>query len=144
MSSIIDLQPGFDYRALAEEYTQVVDLARDGTLTIEPHAFIMGQTRERVHFPESSRLAARIEGKSTLARIGLAVHLTAPTIQVGFEGVLALEMVNNGNYPIRLRPGIRICQIIIEQVFGTPDQMRTGAFQNQASVLGSSMPGAES
>jgi dCTP deaminase len=138
MYAVIDVTADFDYPELANEYTEPILLERDGTLTIRPGQLILGITRERIRLPNDSRLAARIEGRSSLARIGLAIHLTAPTIHSGFSGKIALEITNNGAYHIRLRPGIRICQLIIEQVFGTPMKALNTVFQNQTTVLGSS------
>jgi dCTP deaminase len=77
-----------------------------------------------------------VEGKSSLARIGLGVHVTAPTIHAGFEGLITLEIKNHGTAAIRLRPGMPICQLIFESVFGTPSVVLEGIFQNQQSVSG--------
>lgn len=78
-----------------------------------------------------TRIAARVEGKSSLARIGLAVHITAPTIHAGFDGQIRLEIVNHGPLPILLKPGMRICQLIFEQTLGTPDKVYGGQFAGQ-------------
>jgi len=64
------------------------------------------------------------------------VHITAPTIHAGFKGNIALEIKNHGVLPIRLRPGMLICQLIFEQVFGTPSRTMAGIFQDQGSVTG--------
>jgi dCTP deaminase len=103
---------------------------------IRPGEFVLALTRERVELPRQSRLAARVEGRSSLARLGLAVHLTAPTIHAGFRGYITLEITNQGPIPIKLRPGLAICQLILEHVFGTPAAEMTGAFQDQTSVEG--------
>jgi len=70
---------------------------------------------------------------SSLARLGLGVHVTAPTIHAGFDGHIRLEMVNHGKLPIRLRTGMRICQLIFEQTLGTPDKGYRGHFSGQSS-----------
>ena len=80
---------------------------------------VLGWTKERLALPIPSRLAARIEGKSSLARFGLGVHITAPTIHSGFANPIRLEMINHGVVPIRLRAGMRICQLVFELTFGT-------------------------
>ena len=80
-------------------------------------------------------LAARVEGKSSLARFGLLVHFTAPTIHAGFSGTIALEMMNLGPAPIRLSRGMPICQLILEQVFGEP-LSGAGQFQGQTDAAG--------
>ncbi len=76
-----------------------------GGYALQPNTFILGQTLERVHLPiREGRpcYAARIEGRSSFARVGLIVHFTAPTIHAGFEGTIALEMINLAEYPISL------------------------------------------
>ena len=76
-------------------------------------------------------IAARIEGKSTLARFGLSVHVTAPTVIAGFEGNLYLEMNNIGPFPILLKKGMRIAQLILEQVGLPPSERYGGRYQQQ-------------
>jgi dCTP deaminase len=108
---------------------------------IEPGKFYLGWTLERIQLPHRSRLAARVEGKSSLARLGLGVHVTAPTIHAGFGSTdidpdflgssIQLEIWNTGPLPILLKPGLRICQLIFEHVDGTPEQGYTGQFAIQ-------------
>lgn len=125
---------GFAYSILSGEYTTPLATASDGSVVIAPGELILAITLEHV---DLVGFAARIEGKSTLARIGLAVHNTAPTIHFGFTGNITLELVNHGTYPLKLVPGQRICQLIVEQVYGTPQKKeRTGELQGQTSVRG--------
>jgi dCTP deaminase len=96
---------------------------------------------EQIQLPHRSRLAARVEGKSSLARLGLGVHVTAPTIHAGFGeksanpeflgNPIQLEIWNTGPLPIVLKPGLRICQPIFEHVDGTPEQGYAGQFATQ-------------
>jgi dCTP deaminase len=119
-------------KLLAEESEQkLVDLG-EGFL-LKPHILILGWTAETVDLKISSRLAARVEGKSSLARLGLIVHLTAPIIHAGFKGRIRLEMVNHGPLPIRLRVGMRICQLVFEQTLGTASQGYQGMFLGQSA-----------
>jgi dCTP deaminase len=127
---------GFNYMEVARTYTREVPLSADGTITVEPKALVLGITEERVELPAKHRLAARVEGRSTLGRIGLTVHVTAPTIHTSFRGPITLEIVNLNALPIKLRPGMAICQLIIEHVFGTPASELKSVFQDQTSVLG--------
>jgi dCTP deaminase len=95
----------------------------NGGYALAPNKFTLGQTLEHINLPiREGRpcFAARIEGRSTFARVGLLVHFTAPTIHVGFEGTITLEMINLAEYPISLFPGMEICQLIIEEVNSTP------------------------
>ncbi|MBC7800721.1 MAG: dCTP deaminase [Gemmatimonadaceae bacterium] len=95
-------------------------------------SFVLAWTKEIVTIPNSSRLAARVEGKSSIARIGISVHITAPTVHSGFTGPIQLEMFNFGPHDVVLDAGMRICQLIFEQTLGTPDKGYQGAFLNQA------------
>ena len=80
-------------------------------------------------------LAARIEGKSSRARIGLLIHFTAPTVHPGFSGLLTLEMINLGPARILLRPEMPIAQLIVEEVKGLPFE-NYSQFQNQTTPAG--------
>lgn len=105
---------------------------------LEPSQFILGRTLEEVHLPYAAKpkcLSARIEGRSSYARLGLIVHFTAPTIHAGFQGVIALEIINLGPHPIMLRPGIRICQLIVETVEGVPVEAKS-QFHGQQEPAG--------
>ena len=95
----------------------------------EPRRLIIGKTFEYVTLP--SHLAARIEGKSSLGRFGLSVHVTAPTVMAGFKGRLYLEMYNWGPFPIELSQGMKIAQLVLEQVSLPPLREHTGQFQHQ-------------
>jgi dCTP deaminase len=110
-----------------------------------PGAFLLGWTVEKLQLPPQSRLAARVEGKSSLARLGLGVHVTAPTIHAGFGykpgssavgQPLQLEIWNIGPLTIRLTKGMAICQLIFEEVHGTPDKGYAGHFTQQGPVSG--------
>lgn len=83
----------------------------------------MTNTLERVSFPireDQQCYSARVEGKSSLARCGILIHFTAPTIHAGFEGTITLEMINMSVHNFLLYPGMYICQLIIEEVRGSP------------------------
>jgi dCTP deaminase len=103
-----------------------------------PKHFILGWTYERIYLPHTSRLCARVEGKSSLGRMGLGVHVTAPTIHAGFGhnpgdhgAPLRLEIWNVGPLPIVLVKGMRICQLIIEEVREVPKAGYGGEFNLQ-------------
>ena len=133
--------------AITRDNTKEVTISLDIPYVLERGAFILAWTVEKVFFPVSSRIAARVEGKSSLARLGLGVHVTAPTIHAGFglavtkdlkaktpqeQGLpIQLEVWNVGPLPISLVPGMRICQIIFEEVHGTPEQGYSGQFAGQ-------------
>ncbi len=109
-------------------------------LMLEPKLFILAQTKERVDFPipedeKSICYSARVEGKSSLARSGLLVHFTAPTIHAGFRGPITLEIINLGPYEILLEAGTYICQLIIEEVKGIPI-ITPSQFRGQTTPIG--------
>lgn len=106
-----------------------------GAYTLQPKSFVLGWTVERVSIPHSSRLAARVEGKSSLARLGVGIHVTAPIIHSGFTGQIQLEIFNFGPHQIVLDPGMWICQLVFEQTTGTPERGYAGIFADQ-SVAG--------
>ena len=88
---------------------------------------ILGITRERVRLDPS--LCGRLEGRSRFARLGLAVHVTAGFMQPGIDNRQVLEMTNLGPTPLMLRPGVRVCQFIIEECVGSATY--SGRFASQ-------------
>jgi dCTP deaminase len=95
---------------------------------LERFKFVLGLTLEYISLPinhatnlEHKRcLAARIEGRSSVARCGVLVHFTAPTVHPGFDGTLTLEIINLGPTSFILRPGMPIAQLIVEEVDEIP------------------------
>jgi dCTP deaminase len=125
----------FKFKSLADKYLKTVE-PENGKYIIRPAKFYLASTHEHIELPTNSKLAARVEGKSSLARLGLVVHMTAPTIQCGFAGVITLEIFNYGPFPIHVTPGVtKLCQLIIEKVSSLPKQ-RIGTFVNQKSAKG--------
>jgi len=98
---------------------------------LNPRHLVLGYTREYIDLRSDTKFAARVEGKSSLARLGVSIHITAPTIHAGFDGQIRLEVVNHGKYPVRLRTGMPICQLVFEQTLGTPDKGYNGQFSGQ-------------
>jgi dCTP deaminase len=86
-----------------------VDIPLDGVFILHPGEFVLGSTLERVAVPND--LVARVEGKSSLGRLGLLIHSTAGFIDAGFDGHVTLELANVANLPITLYPGMKIGQI---------------------------------
>jgi dCTP deaminase len=125
--------PGIDYEETIDALTNKVTIGDDGYV-LEPNKLILAWTAEYIDMRESSRLAGRVEGKSSLARLGFVVHMTAPTIHAGFDGRIRLEIFNHGSLRIRLRKGMRLCQLIFEQTLGTPERGYQGRFSGQRAV----------
>ena len=126
----------FNYKKLAKPFLREV-MPENGKFIIRPATFYLASTHEHIELPTKSKLAARVEGKSSLARLGLVVHMTAPTIQCGFTGVITLEIFNYGPFPILVTPGkTRLCQLVIEKVSSLPKQRLDRTFVNQKSAKG--------
>lgn len=108
-------------------YSEIHDLASAGPYTMGPGTFLIGKTKQRVRL--SNQYAARVEGRSKLARLGLGVHITAPKIDPGFDGNLTLEMTNIGPFDLKLTDGMKICCLIIERLGMPAKQVYSGQFQ---------------
>lgn len=122
--------PGYRANPVITKHTDLVKIPEDGYV-VKPGSFFLAWTAETVKLPSQFRLAARVEGKSSLARHGIGVHVTAPTIHAGFTGQITLEMYNLGNLKVKLHTGMRVCQLIFEQTLGTPDEGYAGQFADQ-------------
>jgi len=120
----------YDHEATLAQLTEQLKIPEDGYI-FHPNKLILAWTTEYINLIGHSRIAARVEGKSSLARLGIGVHITAPIIHAGFDGQIRLEMVNHGKVPVRLRAGMRICQLVFEQTLGTPDRGYNGRFSGQ-------------
>jgi dCTP deaminase len=94
------------YQFTSRAYIRTLDLEKDGCFVFPPFkdlpSHILAKTRQRIHLKPGARLAARVEGRSSLARLGVIVHLTAPTIHAGFNGTITLEMINHGPFYLRM------------------------------------------
>jgi dCTP deaminase len=135
---------GFDIKELiySNDYTEGLSIGSQG-LDLPPKSFVLGFTEQSVYLPLYTRLAARVEGKSSLARLGVGVHVTAPTIHAGFGRVgsedenqeqgspIQLEIFNLSELTVTLDKGMPICQLILEEVRETPDKGYIGKFSDQ-------------
>ena len=114
----------------AAQYGRQLYIPTDGYLELTPGQFVLAGTLERVEMP--LHLAAKVEGKSSLARFGLSIHQTAPTIHADFRGTIRLEISNVGPFLCRLTPGIQICQLIIEELKTPATEPLHSRFQDQS------------
>jgi dCTP deaminase len=130
----------FDFEYVRQTYSDPIQIPASGYV-FRAHTFLLGWTIEKIWLPHRSRLAARVEGKSSLARLGIGVHVTAPTIHAGFGykkddeayagSPLQLEIWNIGPLDVKLEEGMPICQLIFEIVDGTPEKGYEGKFSIQ-------------
>jgi dCTP deaminase len=125
----IDLRLGFDFQtfnftqqALIDpkdpetfaHLTTQVHLAETDRFIVHPGKFILATTLERVEVPDD--LVARLEGRSSIGRLGIVIHSTAGYIDPGFQGTITLEISNLGHLAVALYPRMRICQLAFEQM----------------------------
>jgi dCTP deaminase len=98
-----------DVKQNLEELTELVVIDDEDRFILHPGEFVLGSTAERVAVPDD--LVARLEGKSSLGRLGLLIHSTAGFVDAGWDGQLTLELSNVASLPITLYPGMKIGQI---------------------------------
>jgi dCTP deaminase len=101
--------PVIDVKKDLEDLTRLVEIQPDDAFILHPGEFVLGSTYEKVGVPDD--LVARIEGKSSLGRLGLLIHSTAGFVDAGFTGHITLELSNVANLPITLYPGMKIGQV---------------------------------
>lgn len=142
-SIVCPASAGYDFEQVRRTYSEEILIPSTGYV-FRAHSFLLGWTIEKICLPHRSRLAARVEGKSSLARLGIGVHVTAPTIHAGFGykkgdenypgSPLQLEIWNVGPLSIQLEEGMSICQLIFEIVDGTPEKGYEGRFAIQGPI----------
>jgi dCTP deaminase len=115
-----------DVRAPQPDLTELLTIEDDEPFILHPGEFVLGQTHEWVELPDD--LVARLEGKSSLGRLGLLIHSTAGYVDPGWKGNLTLELSNVANLPIALYSGMRIGQISffkmsspVDRPYGSPE-----------------------
>ena len=115
--SSVDLRIHSQFRVFKEnleDLTELVEIKDGDAFILHPGEFVLGSTLERVVVPED--LVARLEGKSSLGRLGLLIHSTAGFVDAGWDGQLTLELSNVANLPITLYAGMKIGQISFQQM----------------------------
>jgi dCTP deaminase len=132
--------PYIDVRKPMDELTDLVEVGGDEPFVLHPGEFVLGQTLERVKLPPD--LVARLEGKSSLGRLGLVIHSTAGFVDPGFEGNLTLELSNLATLPITIYEGMPIGQISFMRMDGPVEnpyggQAARSKYQGQAEPTAS-------
>ena len=120
---------GFNVMSLLDLHGETLTLTDNQPYHMPRNRLVIGKTLEYVQLPP--HIAARIEGKSSLARLGLSVHVTAPTVLAGFEGRLYLEMNNIGPFNLALRKEMPIAQLILEHTGLPPIDPYAGQYHRQ-------------
>ncbi len=95
--------------------TKMVEITKpEEPFIVHPGDFVLGVTLERVKLPDN--IVARVEGRSSLGRLGIIIHSTAGFVDAGFEGSITLEITNINRVPVALYPGMRVCQLAFEEM----------------------------
>jgi dCTP deaminase len=106
----ISINDGLDYMSITKE----IDIT--GGYLLRPGELVIGMTKEKVTLPDN--LCAWLNSRSRFARVGFMSHITAPFLNPGISNRSALEIYNAGNEIIELLPGVKVCQMILEEVKG--------------------------
>lgn len=129
--SSLDLRLGYEFGVLETRKVKAIDTRKmdnyseiksqrettpEEGMVVHPGEFVLGTTLETLDVP--SNLVARIEGRSSYARLGLIPHAAAGFVDPGFEGQITLEIQNLGNVPITIYPEDRVCQVVFETMTG--------------------------
>ena len=124
-----------DPKQQQDDLTSMVEVAEDEPFVLHPGEFVLGSTLERFALP--AHMAGRLEGKSSLGRLGLLTHSTAGVVDPGFSGRITLELSNVANLPITLWPGMKVGQLALFKMT-SPAEIPYGS-----SVLGSKYQGQD-
>ncbi|WP_299525276.1 dCTP deaminase [uncultured Methanobrevibacter sp.] len=105
------------------DYMESSKVPEGEAFIIHPNEFALATTQEYVKVPDN--LVARVEGRSSMGRLGVTMHVTAGYVDPGFEGRITLEISNIGAMPVALYPGQRVCQLVFETMT-TPAELPYG------------------
>lgn len=108
-----------DVKQDLSDLTEPVEASDEDPFILHPGEFVLGSTLERIVLPDD--LVARLEGKSSLGRLGLLIHSTAGFVDAGWDGQITLELSNVASLPITLYPGMRVGQVSFMQMTTTAD-----------------------
>jgi dCTP deaminase len=147
----IDLRLGYDFQTFNytqqalidpadpssfEQLTNLIHLQEGERFIVHPGEFVLATTLEHVEIPDD--LVARLEGRSSIGRLGIVIHSTAGYIDPGFKGRITLEISNLGRIAVALYPGMRICQIAFEEMSSPVSESygakRTAKYQGQQTT----------
>lgn len=112
----VDLRLGNEFEVFDQEtaVTKKITVDNASSYVLKPGEFALASTLEWIELPDN--LAARLEGRSSLGRLGIVVHSTAALIHPGFRGNVVLELGNHSHIPVELRPGMRVCSVSFEEL----------------------------
>lgn len=122
-----------------DDFTSVVTVADDQPFIMHPQELILAATVEEISLSPS--ILGRLEGRSSLGRLGIIVHGTAPLFFPGFQGRAVLELSNIGPMPVALYPGMRICAFTFERLSSPSSRPYKGKYSGQQGPVGSKLQG---
>lgn len=97
-----------------KDLTKKIIVKKDEAFIMQPGEFALAATQEKIELPDD--LLARLEGRSSLGRLGIIIHSTAAIFDPGFQGKVVMELGNLGKMPVALYPGMRICSLTFEKL----------------------------
>jgi len=116
-----------------DDLCDVIEVKNGEKFIVQPGEFVLGVTLEKIGLPDD--IVARVEGRSSLGRLGIIIHSTAGFVDAGFVGTITLEITNINRMPVALHPGQRVCQLAFEPMTSaamTPySAKKTSKYQNQ-------------
>lgn len=131
----IDLKNGANVNEMMEE----IIIKEGGSFIIQPHDFVIAVTKEDIILP--SNIMGRLDGRSSLARLGLVIHVTAARFDPGWRGRAVMELGNLGTVPIVLYSGMRICAMTFETISSSSEipyvDQKDHKYANQSSATAS-------
>ena len=138
----IDLRLGTHYLKVAEHRSAMLDLVNkpeyeeiiQDEVVVPAHGFLLATTREFVKLPDD--LTAFVEGRSSIGRLGLFIQ-NSGWVDPGFEGEITIELYNANSLPIKLKSGVRICQLVFAQLDKAAANPYRGKYQGQRNATGS-------
>jgi dCTP deaminase len=95
-----------------KDVVNLIEIEDEKPFIVQPGEFVLGVTMEKIKI--SDDMVARVEGRSSLGRLGIIIHSTAGFVDAGFEGTITLEITNINRMPVALYPGMRVCQLAFE------------------------------
>lgn len=120
-----------------DSYMDSMHIENGESFIIHPNEFALATTYETVKIPDN--LVARVEGRSSMGRLGITMHVTAGYIDPGFKGKITLEISNIGKMPVALYPGQRACQIVFETMTSNADRPY-GHAERDSKYMGQTRP----
>lgn len=123
---------------VSEEMTTLIEVPEGKPFVIHPGEFVLANTLEKIRLPDD--LCGRLDGRSSLGRLGIIVHGTASAIDPGFEGRITLEVTNISNIPVCLWPGSRVCRLTFDML-SSPSEIPYNK-KKDAKYLNELVPGA--